>query len=77
MTVELAIQILELCKPLSNEKHYKENINTALLQLKETQKELEYIHRRMKESLSSGNKAQILAFAEVYNIINNRIKSQE
>ena len=77
MTVKLAIQILELCKPLSNEKRYKENINTALLQLKETQKELEYIHRRMKESLSSGNKAQSLAFAEVYNIINNRIKSQE
>ena len=77
MTVKLAIQILELCKPLSNDKHYKENINAALLQLKETQKELEYINRRMKESLSSGNKAQSLAFAEVYNIISNRIKSQE
>ena len=77
MTVKLAIQILELCKPLSNDKDYKENINAALLQLKETQKELEYINRRMKESLSSGNKAQSLAFAEVYNIINNRIKSQE
>ena len=75
--MKLAIQILELCKPLSNEKHYKENINAALLQLKETQKELEYINRRMKESLSSGNKAKSLAFAEVYNIINNRIKSQE
>lgn len=77
MTVKLAIQILELCKPLSNDKDYKENINAALLQLKETQKELEYINRRMKESLSSGNKAQSLAFAEVYNIISNRIKSQE
>ena len=75
--MKLAIQILELCKPLSNDKDYKENINTALLQLKETQKELEYINRRMKESLLSGNKAQSLAFAEVYNIINNRIKSQE
>ena len=75
--MKLAIQILELCKPLSNEKHYKENINAALLQLKETQKELEYINRRMKESLSSGNKAKSLAFTEVYNIINNRIKSQE
>ena len=75
--MKLAIQILELCKPLSNDKDYKENINTALLELKETQKELEYIHRRMKESLLSGNKAQSLAFAEVYNIINNRIKSQE
>ena len=77
MTVKLAIQILELCKPLSNDKDYKENINAALLQLKETQKELEYINRRMKESLLSGNKAQSLAFAEVYNIISNRIKSQE
>ena len=75
--MKLAIQILELCKPLSNEKRYKEKINTALIQLKETRKELEYINRRMKESLSSGNKAQSLAFAEVYNIINNRIKSQE
>ena len=31
---------------------------------KETQKELEYIHRRMKESLSSGNTAQSLAFLQ-------------
>ena len=75
--MKLAIQILELCQPLSNDKDYKENINTALLELKETQKELEYINRRMKESLSSGNIAQSLAFAEVYNIISNRIKSQE
>ena len=42
-------------------------------ELEERQKEDEYIYQNMKESLSMGNKAQSLAFVEVYQIINNRV----
>jgi hypothetical protein len=49
------------------------DIHEAIAELEERQKEDEYIHQKMKESLSMGNKAQSLAFVEVYQIINNRV----
>lgn len=42
-------------------------------ELKERQKEDEYIYQNVKESLSMGNKAQSLSFVEVYQIINKRL----
>ena len=51
------------------------NVNEAIAELEERQKEDEYIHQKMKESLSMGSKAQSLAFVEVYQIINNRVSN--
>lgn len=47
-------------------------VSEAIAELEEIKKEDEYIKQKMKESLSMGNRAQSLAFVEVYQIINNR-----
>ena len=49
------------------------NLEEAIKELEERQKEDEYIYQNMKESLSMGNKAQSLAFVEAYQIINKRL----
>ena len=57
--------------PKLNEKY----VNEAIAELEERQKEDEYIHQKMKESLSMGSKAQSLAFIEAYRIIDNRVNA--
>lgn len=58
---------------ISENEYYKKEIEEAIKELEERQKEDEYIYQNMKESLSMGNKAQSLSFVEVYQIINKRL----
>ena len=53
-----------MCKPIED----------AIKELEELEKEYKYVHQKMKEVLSYGNKAQSMAFAEIYQMINNRIE---
>ena len=54
---------------------YRSNpLEEAIKELEELEKEYKYGHQRMKEALSYGNKAQSIVFAEVYQMLDNRVK---
>ena len=69
--MKLAIQILELCKPLSNDKDYKENINEALLELKETQK-IHSLFNQAARGLSINGETNLLIAKKLEELLNKK-----